>query len=73
MKRLGTHIDLYYAHQDDEATPLADTLGAFDALVKAGKVRAIGASNYSAGAARRGARHFRARGAGALRGAAARI
>jgi aryl-alcohol dehydrogenase-like predicted oxidoreductase len=48
IKRLGTHIDLYYAHQDDETTPLADTLGAFDALVKAGKVRALGASNYSA-------------------------
>ena len=48
MKRLGTHIDLYYAHQDDEKTPLADTLAAFDALVRAGKVRAIGASNYSA-------------------------
>ncbi len=49
FKRLGTHIDLYYAHQDDEATPLAETLAAFDRLVKAGKVRAIGASNYSAG------------------------
>jgi aryl-alcohol dehydrogenase-like predicted oxidoreductase len=48
LARLGTHIDLYYAHQDDEATPLADSLAAFDALVKAGKVRAIGASNYSA-------------------------
>lgn len=48
MKRLGTHIDLYYAHQDDEKTPLADTLAAFDALVRAGKVRTIGASNYSA-------------------------
>jgi aryl-alcohol dehydrogenase-like predicted oxidoreductase len=48
IERLGTHIDLYYAHQDDEKTPLADTLGAFDALVKAGKVRALGASNYSA-------------------------
>lgn len=48
MQRLGTHIDLYYAHRDDEATPLADTLAAFDKLVKAGKVRAIGASNYSA-------------------------
>jgi hypothetical protein len=48
MARLGTHIDLYYAHQDDAETPLADTLGAFDALVKAGKVRALGASNYSA-------------------------
>jgi len=49
LQRLGTdYIDLYYAHQDDETTPLADSLGAFDALVKAGKVRAIGASNYSA-------------------------
>lgn len=48
MKRLGTHIDLYYAHQDDAETPLAETLAGFDALVKAGKVRAIGASNYSA-------------------------
>jgi aryl-alcohol dehydrogenase-like predicted oxidoreductase len=48
LRRLGTHIDLYYAHQDDEKTPLGDTLAAFDALVKAGKVRAIGASNYSA-------------------------
>jgi len=48
LQRLGTHIDLYYAHQDDDETPLAETLGAFDVLVKAGKVRAIGASNYSA-------------------------
>ncbi|HTU10189.1 MAG TPA: aldo/keto reductase [Allosphingosinicella sp.] len=48
MRRLGTHIDLYYAHQDDQNTPLAESLAAFDALVKAGKVRAIGASNYSA-------------------------
>lgn len=48
LKRLGTHIDLYYAHQDDQKTPLADTLAAFDALVKAGKVRTLGASNYTA-------------------------
>jgi aryl-alcohol dehydrogenase-like predicted oxidoreductase len=48
LRRLGTHIDLYYAHQDDEKTPLAESLAAFDALVRAGKVRAIGASNYSA-------------------------
>ena len=48
LQRLGTHIDLYYAHQDDEKTPLADSLAAFDRLVKAGKVRALGASNYSA-------------------------
>lgn len=49
LQRLQTdYIDLYYAHLDDAETPLEDTLGAFDALVKAGKVRAIGASNYSA-------------------------
>jgi aryl-alcohol dehydrogenase (NADP+) len=41
-------IDLYYAHRDDPDTPLDETLGAFDALVRAGKVRAIGASNYAA-------------------------
>lgn len=41
-------IDLYQAHKDDESTPLAETLETFAALVKEGKVRAIGASNYSA-------------------------
>jgi aryl-alcohol dehydrogenase-like predicted oxidoreductase len=40
-------IDLYYAHFDDEETPLDETLGAFDALVKAGTVRHLGASNYT--------------------------
>ncbi|MDJ0039719.1 aldo/keto reductase [Pantoea allii] len=49
LRRLQTDvIDLYQAHRDDDSTPLADTLNAFDALIKAGKVRAIGASNYSA-------------------------
>lgn len=49
LRRLGTEvIDLYQAHRDDESTPLADTLGAFGELIRAGKVRAIGASNYSA-------------------------
>jgi aryl-alcohol dehydrogenase-like predicted oxidoreductase len=49
LRRLGTdHIDLYYAHRDDETTPLAETLGAFDELVRAGKVRYIAASNYTA-------------------------
>jgi aryl-alcohol dehydrogenase (NADP+) len=49
LRRLKTdHIDLYYAHYDDPDVPLADTLGAFDALVKAGKVRHVGISNYSA-------------------------
>ncbi|RHW19153.1 aldo/keto reductase [Sphingomonas gilva] len=49
LRRLGTdRIDLYFAHQDDENVPLADALGAFARLVEAGKVRSIGASNYSA-------------------------
>ena len=49
LRRLQTdRIDLYQAHQDDEATPLEATLEAFGALVKAGKVRVIGASNYTA-------------------------
>src|SRR4030095_1644718 len=41
-------IDLYYAHEDDPGTPLEETLAAFVRLVKAGKVRTIGASNYTA-------------------------
>jgi aryl-alcohol dehydrogenase-like predicted oxidoreductase len=41
-------IDLYFAHEDDPSVPLADTLGAFARLIEQGKVRAIGASNYSA-------------------------
>lgn len=49
LRRLQTdYIDLYQAHRDDQDTPLAETLAAFDALIKEGKVRAIGASNYSA-------------------------
>jgi aryl-alcohol dehydrogenase-like predicted oxidoreductase len=49
LRRLQTdRIDLYQAHKDDETTPLAETLEAFGALVKEGKVRVIGASNYSA-------------------------
>jgi aryl-alcohol dehydrogenase-like predicted oxidoreductase len=49
LKRLQTdYIDLYFAHRDDENTPLEETLDVFASLVKAGKVRAIGASNYSA-------------------------
>lgn len=46
LKRLQTdRLDLYYAHRDDAATPLEETMGAFDRLIKAGKARAIGASN----------------------------
>jgi aryl-alcohol dehydrogenase-like predicted oxidoreductase len=49
LTRLQTdYIDLYFAHLDDANTPLEETLGAFERLIKAGKVRAIGASNYSA-------------------------
>src|SRR3954469_15263903 len=48
LERLQTdRIDLYYAHFDDEETPLEESLRAFDALVQAGKVRHIAASNYS--------------------------
>jgi aryl-alcohol dehydrogenase-like predicted oxidoreductase len=47
LERLQTdRIDLYYAHFDDENTPLEETVRAFDALVKAGTVRHIAASNY---------------------------
>ncbi len=49
LRRLGTdHIDLYQAHIDDIKVPLEETLEAFADLVKAGKVRMIGASNYVA-------------------------
>ncbi|CAI1016711.1 MULTISPECIES: aldo/keto reductase [Serratia] len=49
LRRLQTdYIDLYQSHDDDQDTPLAETLSAFDELIKAGKVRAIGASNYQA-------------------------
>ena len=49
LKRLQIDcIDLYQAHADDATVPLAETLGAFARLIEQGKVRAIGASNYSA-------------------------
>lgn len=49
LTRLQTdHIDLYQAHTDDTETPLEETLAAFAELITEGKVRAIGASNYSA-------------------------
>ncbi|MBU3672436.1 MAG: aldo/keto reductase [Sinobacteraceae bacterium] len=49
LQRLHTdYIDLYQAHRDDPNTPLEETAEAFDQLVKAGKVRAIGASNFTA-------------------------
>jgi len=48
LRNLQTdRIDLYYAHHDDETTPLEETMTAFDELVRAGKVRYVAASNYS--------------------------
>ena len=49
LRRLQTDcIDLYQSHDDDKATPFEETFAAFDALIRAGKVRAIGASNFTA-------------------------
>ena len=49
LRRLGIdRIDLYYQHRDNPAVPLADSLGAFDELRRAGKIRAIGLSNFTA-------------------------
>jgi aryl-alcohol dehydrogenase-like predicted oxidoreductase len=48
LRRLQTdYIDLYYAHRDDESVSQTEYVGAFDELVKAGKVREVGASNFS--------------------------
>jgi aryl-alcohol dehydrogenase-like predicted oxidoreductase len=50
LKRLRTdYIDLFFSHQVDTSTPIEETLGAYDNLMQAGKIRAIGASNYDAG------------------------
>ncbi len=49
LKRLQTdYIDLYQSHRDDPETPVAETMEAHAQLVKAGKIRVVGASNYSA-------------------------
>lgn len=49
LHRLGVdHLDIYYAHFDDEDTELVESIAAFSALVDAGKIRTIGISNYSA-------------------------
>jgi aryl-alcohol dehydrogenase-like predicted oxidoreductase len=49
LKRLGTdYIDLYQSHRDDPNTPIEETLESYQSLIKAGKVRAIGASNFTA-------------------------
>ncbi len=48
LRRLQTdYLDVYFSHEDDGETPLAETLGAYQRLIEAGKVRVIGASNYS--------------------------
>ena len=48
LKRLQSeYIDIYYAHEDDQNTPLEETLATFDEIVKSGKVRYIAASNYN--------------------------
>jgi aryl-alcohol dehydrogenase-like predicted oxidoreductase len=48
LKRLGSdYIDIYYSHQDDLGTPIEQSLGAYDSLIKAGKVRYIAASNFT--------------------------
>src|SRR5215468_9024496 len=48
LRRLRTdRVDLYLAHEPDPATPIAETLGVFDELIRAGKVRHAGLSNYS--------------------------
>ena len=49
LKRLNTdHVDLFQSHKDDKATPLEETLSTYGELIKAGKLKAIGASNYDA-------------------------
>ncbi|WP_341925237.1 aldo/keto reductase [Nocardioides psychrotolerans] len=51
LRRLGTnYIDLYFAHYQDDETPIEETAEAFDALVRVGKIRAIGLSNFTADA-----------------------
>ena len=49
LKRLQTdYIDLYQSHWDDPETPIEETLDAYAELIRAGKIRAVGASNYNA-------------------------
>jgi aryl-alcohol dehydrogenase-like predicted oxidoreductase len=63
LERLGTdYVDLYQYHRPDGVTPIEDTLGALDELVRAGKVRHIGSSNFSATQVREADAVARARG-----------
>jgi aryl-alcohol dehydrogenase-like predicted oxidoreductase len=49
LERLRTdYVDIYYAHRDDKTTPLDEVVSGYDDLVKAGKARELGASNYTA-------------------------
>src|SRR4051812_7096383 len=53
LRRLGTdYIDVYFAHYQDDLTPTAESAAAFDTLARAGKIRAIGLSNFTAAAVR---------------------
>jgi len=48
LRRLQTdYVDVYFSHEDDLQVPLEETLGAYQRLIEAGKVRVVGASNYS--------------------------
>src|SRR5947208_7429200 len=62
LRRLRTdRVDLYQLHQPDPQTPIADTLGALDELVRGGKVREIGCSNFSVAQIREAAEAARGR------------
>lgn len=66
LERLRTdYVDLYYAHRDDQSLPQAEVAAGFDALLKAGKVRELGASNFDA--ARLASHNAAADGAGLAR------
>ena len=74
LKRLRTdHIDVYFAHIDDQGVPLEETLGAFARLIEAGKVRAIGRLQLQRRTAAAGAGRVAGAGPAALRGHAAAI
>jgi len=64
-------IDLYWLHRDDDETPPEEFIGALDELVRTGKVRAIGASNFKVATVRRSARDERNSRQGRVRRAAA--
>ena len=65
LERLRTdYVDLYYLHKPDPATPIGETLVALDELVQAGKVRAIGCSNFSTAQLEEAERVARERGTG---------